>query len=107
MSEQKQQKPLCPFKKIIEREYSGHKGSTTTRERFDVCAGARCMAYKEPSTASASASAWSRTGDQGLHRVQVAGPEAPSEMHLLRPESLPEGLLRTGIRAAQRKDGTT
>ena len=41
-----QQKPLCPFKKITEREYSGHKGATTTRERFDVCAGERCMAYQ-------------------------------------------------------------
>lgn len=44
MSNQKQ-KPLCPFKKVIEREYSGHKGTTTMRERFDVCAGERCMAY--------------------------------------------------------------
>ena len=45
---EKQQKPLCPFKKIVEREHNGHKGITTMRERFDVCAGARCMAYKEP-----------------------------------------------------------
>ena len=45
MSQDKQQKPLCPFKKIIEREYSGHKGMVTIRERFDVCAGERCMAY--------------------------------------------------------------
>lgn len=48
MNDKKQQKPLCPFKKIIEREYSGRKGTTTMRERFDVCAGERCMAYKEP-----------------------------------------------------------
>ena len=46
MSNQKQ-KPLCPFKKVIEREYSGHKGTTTMRERFDVCAGERCMAYEK------------------------------------------------------------
>lgn len=44
----KQQKPLCPFKKIIEREYSGRKGIVTIRERFDVCAGERCMAYRMP-----------------------------------------------------------
>lgn len=47
MSEQKQQKPLCPFKKIIEREYNGHRGTATMRERFDVCAGERCMAYEK------------------------------------------------------------
>lgn len=46
MSEQKQQKDLCPFKRIVEREYSGHKGMATLRERFDVCAGERCMAYR-------------------------------------------------------------
>ncbi len=46
MSDQKQQKPLCPFKRIVEREYSGHKGMATLRERFDVCAGERCMAYR-------------------------------------------------------------
>jgi len=44
----KQQKPLCPFKKIIEREYSGRKGAVTIRERFDVCAGERYMAYRVP-----------------------------------------------------------
>lgn len=48
MSKGKQQKPLCPFKKIIEREHSGHKGATVMRERFDVCAGERCMAYRVP-----------------------------------------------------------
>ena len=47
MSE-KQQKPLCPFKKIIERECNGLKGTVTMRERFDVCAGKRCMAYDNP-----------------------------------------------------------
>lgn len=41
MSNQKQQKPLCPFKRIIERDYSGQR-----REKFDVCAGDRCMAYQ-------------------------------------------------------------
>lgn len=46
MSE-KQQKPLCPFKRIVEREYSGIKGMTSMRERFDVCAGERCMAYEK------------------------------------------------------------
>lgn len=38
MSNQKQQKPLCPFKRIIEM--------TAMREKFDVCAGDRCMAYQ-------------------------------------------------------------
>lgn len=47
MSDQKQQKPLCPFKRIVEREYSGQRGMTSMRERFDVCAGERCMAYKK------------------------------------------------------------
>lgn len=45
--DQKQQKPLCPFKRIVEREYSGQRGMTSMRERFDVCAGERCMAYKK------------------------------------------------------------
>ena len=45
MSEQKQQKDLCPFKRIVEREYNGHKGVAGLRERFDVCVGERCMAY--------------------------------------------------------------
>lgn len=49
MSDQKQQKPLCPFKKIVEREYSGQRGMTSMRERFDVCAGERCMAYRRQS----------------------------------------------------------
>ena len=46
MSDQKQQKPLCPFKRIVEREYSGQRGMTSMRERFDVCAGERCMSYR-------------------------------------------------------------
>ena len=46
MSDQKQQKPLCPFKRIVERECSGKKGMTAMRERFGVCAGERCMAYQ-------------------------------------------------------------
>ena len=41
MSDQKQQKPLCPFKRIVEREYSSTRGMTSLRERFDVCAGER------------------------------------------------------------------
>lgn len=46
MSDQKQQKSLCPFKRVVEREYSGTRGMTSMRERFDVCAGERCMAYR-------------------------------------------------------------
>ena len=37
---------LCPFKKIVEREYSGKTGITTINERFAPCAGERCMAYR-------------------------------------------------------------
>lgn len=39
------QKPLCPFKKVAEKYHSSFTGKTTTKERFDVCAGERCMAY--------------------------------------------------------------
>ncbi len=39
------QKSLCPFKKVVEKGYSHTTGKTTIMERFDVCAGERCMAY--------------------------------------------------------------
>lgn len=39
---------LCPFKKIIERDYSGKTGKGTVNERFAPCAGERCMAYRSP-----------------------------------------------------------
>ena len=39
------QKPLCPFKKVVEKDYSHTTGKTTIMERFDVCAGERCMAH--------------------------------------------------------------
>ena len=45
MSKQ-QQSRLCPFKKIIERDYSGKTGKGTINERFAPCAGERCMAYR-------------------------------------------------------------
>lgn len=45
MSKQ-QQSRLCPFKKIIERDYSGKTGKGTINERFAPCAGERCMAFK-------------------------------------------------------------
>lgn len=45
MTERKQ-KPLCPFKKVVEKDYSPRTGKTTIMERFDVCAGERCMAYR-------------------------------------------------------------
>lgn len=38
-------KQLCPFKKIVERDYNGCTGKTTINERFAPCAGERCMAY--------------------------------------------------------------
>ena len=37
---------LCPFKKIVEREYSSRTGKGTYNERFALCAGERCMAYR-------------------------------------------------------------
>ena len=43
MSKDKQTR-LCPFKKIIERDYSGKTGKATINERFAPCAGERCMA---------------------------------------------------------------
>lgn len=45
MSKDKQPPRLCPFKKIVEREYSGKIGITTINERFAPCAGERCIAY--------------------------------------------------------------
>ncbi len=40
-------KKLCPYKKTVEREYSGKNGRYTLHERFEVCAGERCMAYRK------------------------------------------------------------
>lgn len=37
---------LCPFKKTITREHNPVTGRTITYERFEVCAGERCMAYR-------------------------------------------------------------
>ena len=48
MSKNQQQSRLCPFKKIIERDYSGKTGKTTINERFAPCAGERCMENTEP-----------------------------------------------------------
>ncbi len=45
MSKEKQPSRLCPFKKIVERSYSGLTGKTIENERFAPCAGERCMAY--------------------------------------------------------------
>lgn len=39
---------LCPFKKIIEKEYSDRTGKTIINERFAPCAKERCMAYETP-----------------------------------------------------------
>lgn len=53
----KQQKPICPFKKIVELEYSGQNGASTfftVRERFDVCAEERCVAYVPGTTCRAT-----------------------------------------------------
>ena len=37
---------LCPFKKTAEAEYNDKTGRKTIHERFEVCAGERCMAYQ-------------------------------------------------------------
>ena len=37
---------LCPFKKTAELERNPSTGRETTHERFEVCAGERCMAYQ-------------------------------------------------------------
>lgn len=91
MSNQKQQKPLCPFKRIIERDYSGQRGMTAMRESSMF---APEIGAWPTSGRTALASVWSRTtGDRHLRWVQVAGADPPTEMHLLRPEPVPEGLL--------------
>ncbi len=45
MSKEKQPSRLCPFKKIVERDYNSKTGVTTINERFAPCAGERCMAH--------------------------------------------------------------
>lgn len=46
MRQQDTKSKLRPFKKIVERDYSGHTGKGTYNERFAPCAGDRCMAYR-------------------------------------------------------------
>ncbi len=50
MSKKEQPSRLCPFKKIVERDFSGHTGKGTFNERFAPCAGERCMAYYKVGT---------------------------------------------------------
>lgn len=45
MKERKQPTRLCPFKKIVEREYNSKTGNRSFNERFAPCAGEWCMAY--------------------------------------------------------------
>lgn len=40
-----EERKLCPFKKTTDREANGFTGKQTIHERFEVCAGSRCMAY--------------------------------------------------------------
>lgn len=37
---------FCPFKKATVTENNSMTGRKETHERFEECAGARCMAYK-------------------------------------------------------------
>lgn len=36
---------FCPFKKAVSVEYNGTTGRKELHERFEECAGFRCMAY--------------------------------------------------------------
>ena len=38
---------LCPFKKTLDRDYNSMTGKHTVHERFEDCAGERCMAYSK------------------------------------------------------------
>lgn len=42
-----EERKLCPFKKTVDRETNGFTGKQTMHERFEVCAGSRCMAYSK------------------------------------------------------------
>ena len=44
-----QESRFCPFKTQTEKTYDDNSGLTTTRERFEHCAGSRCMAYRKDS----------------------------------------------------------
>jgi hypothetical protein len=37
---------LCPFKKAVSVEYNSNTGRKEIHERFEECAGERCMAFK-------------------------------------------------------------
>ena len=42
----KEKKTLCPFKKAINIEYNPTTGRKEMHERFEECAGERCMAFQ-------------------------------------------------------------
>ena len=42
-----EERKLCPFKRTVDRETNGFTGKQTMHERFEVCAGSRCMAYSK------------------------------------------------------------
>lgn len=42
----------CPFKKAVSVEYNSMTGRKEMHERFEECAGERCMAYKPEAFAS-------------------------------------------------------
>lgn len=48
----KEKEMLCPFKKTTTEEPNPMTGKVTTYERFEVCAGKRCMAYDPPTFGS-------------------------------------------------------
>ena len=44
-NQQPEETRFCPFKKAQTKEYNQETGLTETHERFEVCAGERCVAY--------------------------------------------------------------
>ena len=38
---------LCPFKKMTQKETDPNTGRTVTHELFELCAGKRCMAFRD------------------------------------------------------------
>ena len=43
----KNSEKLCPFKRTLDYEYTSETRRRTVHERFEFCAGERCMAYSK------------------------------------------------------------
>ena len=44
-NEDRKETRYCPFKKAVSTENNGYTGRKELHERFEECAGERCMAY--------------------------------------------------------------